>query len=363
MDKIGHYQLDGLIAEGGMAKIYRARVQSVGNIERVVALKVLRENFSKDENLINALFNEAKLLSAMNHKNICRVMGLEHFNGTYFIVMEYVDGLDLSRILRHFSEYHQLMPLEAAIYITMEICAGLSYAHRLCAADGTPLNLTHRDINPQNVLISREGEVKLIDFGIAKANNTGEQTQVGVIKGKFNYMSPEQARGDKLDGRSDVYALGCVLYTMLHGTVPFRAKKPLDVALMHIEKPFPTCSEKFPSELRAIIAKCTSKRRSQRYQSINELAQALQAFLEPYECRSLKHNDWQARTSVPLSKQLEDQNEINHAKTAVHPVPSFEDQTPKIKLNIHHNLASITLQQKRLGKNNFWQKAKNLFAS
>ncbi len=282
MEKIGDYRIDKLIATGGMAQIYRGTITSVGDVERVMALKVLHDHCASDQALVDSLFDEAKLLSAMNHKNICHTFGLEKSNHLHYIVMEYVEGADLSRILQGLKDNGKIFPIEAAIYITMEICAGLSYAHRLSDKDGNHLNLIHRDVNPQNILLSKEGEVKIIDFGIAKTNSPTNETQAGVIKGKFNYMSPEQARGDRIDQRTDVFATGAILYEMLCGQMLY----PLDLSIDELRRtsrmadftPISHLRSDIPIALQKILNKALARDVQTRFQTAREMQLALSNF-------------------------------------------------------------------------------------
>lgn len=281
-ERLGRYILDGLIAEGGMARIYRAHTEGLGGIDRVVALKCLREEVSEDSNTEHMLLDEARITVRMTHKNICQTYGLEHDNQHYFMVMEYIDGINLSQLVRWMSAHNQHFPVEAAIFITMEICTGLSYAHRMLDDKGESLCLIHRDINPQNICISKEGEVKLIDFGIAKARVMSQETQAGTIKGKFNYMSPEQGRGDRIDQRSDIFALAAVLYELLSGQMLYPLS--LDDASLRTKvqmaefTPIEQLRPNLPPMLRQILAKALARNLNQRFATARDFFIALSQF-------------------------------------------------------------------------------------
>ncbi|MFA5623629.1 MAG: serine/threonine-protein kinase [Bradymonadales bacterium] len=282
LERLGRYELDAVVAEGGMARIYRAHTVGLGGVEKVVAIKRLRAQLRDDDELLRMLVDEARLMALMAQKNICQVYGLERDGGEYFIVMEYVEGCNLSELCRYLRQQNRVLPPEAAVYIAIEALSGLSYAHRLQDLEGRALDIIHRDINPQNILLSREGEVKLIDFGIAKATVQSTKTQAGTIKGKINYMSPEQARGDKIEQSSDVFAMAAVLYEMLTGEMLYPLSLD-DMRLMQAVKmaQFKPLSElrlQIPLGLRQILNKALRRDTNQRYASSREFLLALVQF-------------------------------------------------------------------------------------
>lgn len=300
-DVLGKYRIDGIIAEGGMARIYRAKTERIGGVEKVVALKCIKGAMSEDDNYVRMLLDEARITARMTHKNICQVYGLEHDGDTYFMVMELVDGASLANLANHLFGLNRVFPIEAAVFIAMEVCAGLSYAHRMTDDDGEPLGIVHRDVNPQNICISKEGEVKLIDFGIAKAKRMSSgETQAGTIKGKFNYMSPEQARGDRVDQRADVFALGAVLYEMLCGHMLY----PLTLDDMRLRTktrmadfvPIENYLPSVPEKLRLILAKALARDVNQRFASSRDFLLALTQFF---------HDSCKVYDSINLSLLVE----------------------------------------------------------
>ena len=282
MNNLGKYRIDGLIAEGGMARIFRAKTEGIGGVEKVVALKCLKDSISADENFVKMMRDEARITVRMTHKNISQVFGFEHVGNTYFMVMEYVDGINLADLCRYLFGLNRVFPVEAAVFIAMEICSGLSYAHRMTDDNGTPLNIVHRDVNPQNVCISKEGEVKLIDFGIAKAQTISNETQAGTIKGKFNYMSPEQARGERVDQRTDVFALGAILYELLCGHMLY----PLNLDDLRLRNktrmadyvPIESYVPDIPQKLLMILNKALARDINQRFATSREFLLALSQF-------------------------------------------------------------------------------------
>jgi serine/threonine protein kinase len=195
-----------------MAEIHLAKTKGIAGFEKYCALKMIHPNFAEDDQFIQMLVDEAKIAVQLTHGNIAQTFDLGRVGETYYITMEYVDGADLYKILRRASEQDLEMPLDVCAFIAKEIASALDHAHRKRDHTGKALGIVHRDVSPQNVLISYAGEVKLVDFGIAKATMKVRQTAVGVIKGKYYYMSPEQAWGDPIDYRSDIFSAGIVLY-------------------------------------------------------------------------------------------------------------------------------------------------------
>ncbi|MEW6670766.1 MAG: protein kinase [Thermodesulfobacteriota bacterium] len=213
--RYGKYLLLDKIASGGMAELYRAKIIGDRGFEKIVAVKKILPHLAFDDILVTSFIDEAKLAALLQHQNIVQIYDFGTMANSYFIAMELLTGKDL-RLTTNMSKQKRLpMDLETALYITARICEGLEYAHTLRDFQGKQLGIIHRDISPPNILITYSGQVKIIDFGIAKARNQSKDTQVGVIKGKVAYMSPEQAEGRMIDHRSDIFATGILLYEML----------------------------------------------------------------------------------------------------------------------------------------------------
>ncbi|HXW31691.1 MAG TPA: Stk1 family PASTA domain-containing Ser/Thr kinase, partial [Acidimicrobiales bacterium] len=263
----GRYELDHLIARGGMAEVYRARDRL---LDRPVALKILFPELSVDRSFVERFRREAQAAANLSHPNIVPVFDWGEDGGTYFIVMEYVDGRPLSAILRTAGALHP----ERAAEIAADVAGALSYAHRH--------GVIHRDVKPGNVLITDEGTVKVTDFGIARAVNTEESlTQTGAVMGTATYFSPEQAEGLGVDARSDIYSLGVVLYEMVTGRPPFLGETPVAVASKHVREhpPLPRqINPAIPPDLEAVIMKCMAKSPEHRYASGEELRADLLRF-------------------------------------------------------------------------------------
>jgi len=213
----GKYYLLERINVGGMAEVFKAKTFGVEGFERLLAVKRILPNIAEDEEFITMFIDEAKIAVQLQHANIAQIFDLGKVDDSFFIALEYVHGRDLRSIFDRMRNKAESLPIAMACYVTMQVCEGLDYAHNKRDAQGRELNLVHRDISPQNVLIGYEGECKLIDFGIAKAAGKASKTQAGILKGKFGYMSPEQVRGLPIDKRSDIFAVGIVLYELLTG--------------------------------------------------------------------------------------------------------------------------------------------------
>ncbi len=266
-----------------MAEIYRAKTfDSSGNAHWVAVKRVLA-HLVEDEDFMQMLVDEAKIASQVKHPNIARVYEFTQAHGEYFIAMEHVDGKDLRTMLERCRQRKESMPAHHAAYMAAEVATALQAAHNALDPDGKPLGIVHRDVSPSNVLCAYSGEVKLCDFGIAKASLSRVQTKTGVIKGKVKYMSPEQALGHKVDHRSDIFSLGVCLYEMLTRTPPFSAVNEMDLILRVRDakyKPVRTVAPEVPQELEAICDKCLAKKVGNRYQNAGEVAADLRAFLE-----------------------------------------------------------------------------------
>ncbi|MAT29342.1 MAG: hypothetical protein CMN29_31145 [Sandaracinus sp.] len=278
----GPYTLLRRLAVGGMAEVYVAKTRGLGGFEKLVAIKVIHPRFSDDDHFVRMLVEEAKLSVLLTHVNIGQTFDLGCIDDTYFLVMEFIEGADAYKILKRAAERRVKIPLDLCAFMVSEVCAGLDYAHRKRDVQGEPLNIVHRDISPQNVLISFAGEVKIVDFGIAKAAMRSGQTEVGVIKGKYYYMSPEQAWADPVDQRSDVFSTGIVLHELLTGQMLYKEDnlpKLLDrVRKAEIDPPSKLRPD-IPQELDAIVMRALAKYPADRYQTAHELGQALGQFL------------------------------------------------------------------------------------
>ena len=265
-----------------MAEVFKAKTYGVEGFERFVAVKKILPNIAEDEEFISMFIDEAKIAVQLNHANIAQIFDLGKVDDSYFIALEYISGKDCRGIFDHCVEESEIMPLPQACFIIMKVCEGLDYAHNKRDSTGQEMHLVHRDVSPQNVLISYEGEVKLVDFGIAKAVGKASKTQAGILKGKFGYMSPEQVRGLPLDRRSDIFSVGICLYELITGERLFQGESDFSTLekVRNVEiLPPSTYNRKIPEELEQIVLKALAKDVEDRYEYAIDLHDDLQAFM------------------------------------------------------------------------------------
>jgi len=266
----GPYTLHQLIARGGMAEIYRATMPGIGTFEKVVAIKKILPHLTENEEFITMLIDEAQILVGLNHANIAQVYDLGTIDDSYYIAMEYVHGLDISGVIKDLEKRNQYIPYDHTAYIVSCLCMGLHVAHHASDKEGRPLNIVHRDISPHNVLISFAGDVKVIDFGVAKARSKNTHTKAGVIKGKLLYMAPEQAMAKDIDGRSDLFAAGLVMYKMLTRELPFSGDNEFQIYNNILTKeivPPKILNPEIPEELNQICMTLLQREPEKRYQT------------------------------------------------------------------------------------------------
>ena len=282
LEQFGNYDLLERVAVGGMAELFKARQRGVQRSDQIVAIKRILPHLSDNDEFVRMFIDEAKLAAQLSHPNIVQIFDLGKAGGSYYIAMEYVDGRDLRSLLRKVREYKLPVPERLAASIIMKVASALDYAHRKRAIDDKELRLVHRDISPQNILISFDGVVKLVDFGIAKAANKSAQTQSGALKGKLLYMSPEQALSQPLDGRSDLYSLGLVLAELLTGERCFQADSELGVlekVRMGKVVPARMVNPNLSREMGTILDKALQKDMDLRYASARLLERDLKELL------------------------------------------------------------------------------------
>jgi serine/threonine protein kinase len=305
----GKYYLLERINVGGMAEVFRSKAYGVEGFERLVAVKRILPNIAEDKDFIKMFIDEAKISVQLNHANIAQIFDLGVVDGSYYIALEHVHGRDLRAIFDRCRTLGEPMPVAQACFVVMKVCEGLDYAHNKRDQSGKELHLVHRDVSPQNLLVSFEGEVKLIDFGIAKAAGKGAKTQAGILKGKFGYMSPEQVRGLPIDRRSDIFSCGIVLYELLTGERLFVGESDFSTLekVRNVEiLPPSTYNRKIPDELERIVLKALAKDVEDRYQNAIDLHDELQAFVytagEFYSRKDLA--GWMKRT---FAKEIDEE--------------------------------------------------------
>jgi eukaryotic-like serine/threonine-protein kinase len=278
----GKYLLLDRVNIGGMAEVWRAKIFGTGGTSRLVAIKRILPNIAEDEDFIAMFIDEAKIMVQLHHLNIAKIEELAHQMDSYFIVMEYVSGRDLRAVFERCRKNGEPAPVALTCFVLAQAAEGLAYAHRAKDHQGREMDIVHRDVSPQNMLVSYAGEVKVIDFGIAKAANKATRTQAGILKGKFGYMSPEQIRGLPIDCRSDIFALGVCLFEVLTGERLFVGESDFSVLekVRKVEMLPPSYFNKKISEpLEKIVLKALAKETSDRYQHADELAADLRSFM------------------------------------------------------------------------------------
>lgn len=272
--RFGKYLLLEKLATGGMAQLYRAKIIGVEGFEKFIAIKQILPHLAHEEELITSFIDEAKLAALLNHQNIVQIYDFGSMENSYFITMEFLFGKDLRAVNAKAREKGTPVSLENALYLISKVCAGLDYAHKLKDFQGKSLNIIHRDISPQNIFLTYEGDVKIVDFGIAKAASQSTITQVGMIKGKVAYMSPEQAAGKVIDHRSDIFATGILLYELVACRRMFQGDDTLQILSKVREAeftPLGTLKGGLPEKLYDIVAKALTKEPEDRYQSLADM--------------------------------------------------------------------------------------------
>jgi eukaryotic-like serine/threonine-protein kinase len=266
-----------------MAEIYLARARTELGGARLVVVKQILPDLSGNEKFAEMLIQEAKLAARLNHANVVQVFDLGRSEGVLFIAMDYVDGFDLNELLRRCARSKTPLPIPFALLIVIEALRGLDYAHRRADDSGAPMGIVHRDVSPSNVLISFDGEIKLCDFGIARANDMADVLPEDAIKGKAGYMSPEQARGEPIDARSDVFAAGIILWELLAGRKLYKVadKGPSLLQLARAAQVPSLVTRSLPSEsqLHSIVSRALTADRDQRFPSAQAMLKALETFV------------------------------------------------------------------------------------
>lgn len=281
--KIGRYQVIRHLATGGMAQIYLARMDGMASFERHVVLKTILANRANDRRFINMFLDEAKLAATLNHQNIAQVYEVDQADGAYYMAMEYVHGENCRAILETSIRRVVVIPIELAVLIVSGAAAGLHHAHERKGKSGQALNIVHRDVSPANIMVGYDGSVKVLDFGIAKAEERYTQTIGSTIKGKYGYMSPEQCKGKAIDRRSDIFALGIVLYELTTQRRAFKGRDDFDTMRRIVAGDLVLPSSLvagYPPELEGIILKALSSEPEERYSTAQDMIEALDVFTQ-----------------------------------------------------------------------------------
>ncbi|RMH45128.1 MAG: serine/threonine protein kinase [Deltaproteobacteria bacterium] len=276
------YSITERLDQGGMAEVFRGVAESIHGFKKNVAIKRILPSLTKNDKFVAMFLDEAKLSLHLQHANIVQVFDIGIADGSYFLVMEYIDGCNLKHLLERLKQRGKRIAPAHAIYIMIETCKALNYAHHAEGPDGNPLHIVHRDISPPNILLSKNGEVKVVDFGLAKANTQIESTDPGVVKGKFSYLSPEAASGLEVDRRADIFAVGILLWEMFTGRRLFYGDTDYQTVELVRQARVPSIGALNPeidAELEAIVRKALARDPDQRYQEAADLGDALAQYL------------------------------------------------------------------------------------
>ncbi|HET9993700.1 MAG TPA: serine/threonine-protein kinase [Kofleriaceae bacterium] len=282
--RLGRYELIGLLATGGMAEIHLARLAGEAGFEKIVVVKRLLPELCASKAFVAMFLDEGKLVARLDHPNICEVHELGRDGAEYFLVMPYLDGVAATELIAQPRDPDRVAQLRVATGVIAQACAGLHHAHELRDADGTTVGLVHRDVSPSNLFVTTKGVAKVLDFGIAKVRGATE-TEVGTVKGKTQYMAPEQLLGESLDRRADVFALGIVLYELATHQRLFKRASDYLAARAILEEPIPRADEadpQIPTALADVIAKSLARAPAERYADAHELGRALDAAMQPH---------------------------------------------------------------------------------
>jgi eukaryotic-like serine/threonine-protein kinase len=281
--QFGKYTLLRKLAAGGMAELFLALHRSVAGFEKLIVIKRILPSMNQDKGFIEMLLHEARIAATLSHPNIVQIFDVGQIDGKFFIAMEHIHGEDIRSIVRAMKKKNVAeFPLEHTISIVLGMCAGLAYAHEKRDLDGATLDIVHRDISPQNIVITFTGDVKVVDFGIAKSGAQVEDTKDGQLKGKVPYMSPEQAAGDPIDWRSDIFAAGVMLFELTTGKRLFKGASEYETLKLIIDRDYPLPTQVrpgYPAALERIVMKALAKRREDRYQSAREMQSDLESFV------------------------------------------------------------------------------------
>jgi len=281
-ERLGRYTLERKLAIGGMAEVFLARQSGPEGFEKICVVKRMLPGLSGDPSFVRMFLDEARLAAQLNHPNIAQIYDFGEVSGTYYLAMEYVPGTNLRAIVKANQKRGTYLPVPVAARIVSQAALALDYAHGATTADGAPLGLVHRDVSPQNILLGTAGTVKVIDFGVAKASTATHHTRTGLIKGKYAYMSPEQIRAQPLDRRSDIYALGLVLYELLASARAIQGTSDVQIMEAAIRMSFEPIERRrpdLPEGIAQVVRRALQKDRDSRYATAQDMSEALERFI------------------------------------------------------------------------------------
>ena len=340
--RFGKYLLIDQLAKGGMAQLFRAKIIGIEGFEKLIAIKMILPQLAKEQELVSSFIDEAKLAALLNHQNIVQIYDFGSMGDSYFISMEYLLGNDLRAISNKAREKNMPLSLEYALYIVSRVCSGLAYAHELKDFQGKSLNIIHRDISPQNIFVTYQGDVKILDFGIAKAASRSTATQYGMIKGKVAYMSPEQATGKTVDKRSDIFSTGILLYELITNSKMFTGTNTIEILTkvrdVEYQSPQSIAGGLHP-KVYGILDRALAKKPERRYQSCNEMLADLE---ECIVALGLRPSSWglaqymqalfanEMAAGGQVVREISDSREVEEAETEKTEKAPLEE--PKVSL-------------------------------
>jgi serine/threonine protein kinase len=328
---MGRYILYDEIASGGMATVHLGRLLSAGGFKRTVAIKRMHEQYAKDPEFVDMFMDEARLAARVQHPNVVATLDVMQIGNELFQVMEYVHGATLSRLLKALRKSKEPMPLPIVGAVMTRVLYGLHAAHEVCDDDGEPLNVVHRDVSPQNILVGSDGVARVLDFGVAKAAVRVQRTQSGQVKGKLAYMAPEQLAGEAMDRRADLYAAGIVLWEALTGRRMRIADNEGQMYRMVIEGaivPPSKYNEDLPGDVDLAVLKALSRNTSDRYDTALDLAEAIENALGVASPRDVGKfvRDHVPNLLEPLSQKVKDME--SERSTSVRALATMESEEP-----------------------------------
>ncbi len=320
------YRVIQRLAAGGMAEVFLGESISVQGFKKQVAIKRVLPHLSQNRKFIDMFLDEARLSARLNHANVVTVFDIGSTDNTFFLVMEYVEGTNLKELIENMRKSGRQFELKNAIFIGMEACRGLNYAHELTDENGTPLHIVHRDVSPPNILITKRGEIKVTDFGLAKAGIQVEKTEPGVIKGKFGYLAPEVARGEDADARCDVFSLGIVLWEMMAGRRLFLGETDYQTVKLVRHANIPRLSmlnRNVDEPFEEILYRALARDPEDRYQSAREFGDSLAGYLfskglkvTAYDIANLVMSNASKRPPSPTAHEQSILNRLIHEEMA-----------------------------------------------
>jgi serine/threonine-protein kinase len=315
MPEAPKYRVLRKLEAGGMAEVFRAELESVEGFKKEVAIKRVLPHLSQNRQFIEMFLDEARLSLKFSHANVVQTFSIGTADNTYFIVMEFIDGVNVRKIMEYYGTTGHVMSPAQAAFVINEVCKGLTYAHNLSGGDGRPLGVVHRDVSPPNILLSKEGEVKIVDFGLAKATSQLESTDPGLIKGKFAYLSPEAAHGLEVDKRADIFAAGTVLWELLTGKRLFKGDTDYDTVMNVRDAAIPsvsTINPAVPQEMDAILSVALDRDINRRFQDASEFGSELmkllfskQMLVTSYDVARIVKQVVEAEPSAEVSREVD----------------------------------------------------------